>query len=110
MLTINGHPVERRSYPNGESLLDCHLSPFNGDDEFRFTYLDDADLIQLYLMARHFHVDGSRSHLIIEYMPYSRLDRVEDPYRVFTLKYIADFINGLGPPSPRRTSGQPANG
>ena len=38
---------------------------------------------------------GRNVHLIIPYMPYSRMDRTEG-HTVFTLKYFANIINGLG--------------
>lgn len=58
-----------------------------------FKYICDSDLIDLYFVKKYLDTRTSnRIFLRILYMPYSRMDRVEND-SAFTLKYVCDFIN-----------------
>lgn len=98
MITLNGHPIEIERYPNGESRIDVDPIHVKGRGNFvRFGYHKDGDLLHLAMVAHHIEADrdpGSR--LFIEYMPYSRMDRVKECHQVFTLKTVCELINGLG--------------
>lgn len=91
MIKLNGKVVEFGAYPNGETLIKEPIFA-NTNNTIELTYVTDADLIRLMLVKRH--LAKAPTHLTIRYMPYSRMDRVE-PYGVFTLKHVADFINWL---------------
>ena len=104
MIKLNGTDLEFGKFPNGETNVvmskmgwclgwtPSAVKPL----VITLKYENDADLIHLMFVKRHLDtiLPVSRKKLVITYMPYSRMDRVEDD-SVFTLKYIAEFINGL---------------
>ena len=103
MIKINGIVLPVKEYPNGESRLECDSinDILKRENVFNVSlrYESDKDLMQLYFLKRHIEDTvkwGSDVNLIICYMPYSRMDRVENSGFAFTLKYIVEFINGLG--------------
>lgn len=64
-----------------------------------FKWENDADLMHLYMFTKYLEQLGIKnnvSFLEIAYLPYSRMDRVEEGHsNMFSLKYIAEFINNL---------------
>ncbi|UVD36998.1 ribose-phosphate pyrophosphokinase [Staphylococcus phage SYL] len=64
-----------------------------------FKWETDADLMHLYMCTKYLEQLGIKnnvSFLEIAYLPYSRMDRVEEGHsNMFSLKYIAEFINNL---------------
>lgn len=98
MLKINGYSVRVDTFPNGETRISgadlkhrCRESLTN---VLELKYESDKDLIHMMFIKKHLDAIGARCWLHIHYMPYSRQDRVEDN-SMFTLKYIANFINSL---------------
>jgi ribose-phosphate pyrophosphokinase len=93
MMLLNGKEVEFKQFPNGETLVpdDIKLMMVN---RISFKYENDSDLIKLMLLKKF--MDGAELPTVLDmyYMPYSRMDRSEEG-SVFTLKYIANFINDL---------------
>lgn len=102
MIWLNGIQLEFETFPNGETkvngeLIQTALLKQLIDEMYimQFKYEKDSDLIQLMFVKRHLDsITHNKSQLEIHYMPYSRMDRVEG-YSVFTLKYMAEFINSL---------------
>jgi ribose-phosphate pyrophosphokinase len=105
MIWINDVLIENKRFPNNEILLDAvgilKASKFGMLKEpvIRFKYRTDSDLIELF-MTKNYLSDklktGARIYLEIMYMPYSRMDRIKDEKDAFTLRYISNFINGMG--------------
>lgn len=100
MIILNGQKVEFEQFPNGETKLvkdslfkDTKISTYA---YISFKYESDNDLIKLMLVKRYLDEVKImfRTSLTIYYMPYSRMDRVEND-SAFTLKYVAEFINNL---------------
>lgn len=98
MIWLNKKELHFSQFPNGESNVYAedfkHL--VKSSNTIHFKYESDQDLIHLMFVKKHldtFVVDYT--NLIIFYMPYSRMDRSEKG-SVFTLKYVAEFINELG--------------
>lgn len=98
MIKINGIEVVFKTFPNGETRIveESFFQAVDFGNTVSFKYENDSDLIKLLLVKKylddtHF---GHPNHLIIYYMPYSRMDRSEND-SPFTLKYVASFINGL---------------
>lgn len=64
-----------------------------------FKWESDADLMHLYMFTKYLEQLGIKnnvSFLEIAYLPYSRMDRIEEGHsNMFSLKYIAEFINNL---------------
>lgn len=98
MIKFNDKEVVFEKFPNGETHL-IHES-LESNDEFErvyFKYEDDSDLVKLIILKNYLDevkFYNSAIVLILSYMPYSRMDRSEN-YSPFTLKYIANVINGL---------------
>lgn len=96
MIKLNGTKIEFGQFPNGETNVgkigECRFL-----QTITLKYESDADLIHLMFVQRHLKTisPSNPTKLVITYMPYSRMDRVEGD-SVFTLKYIAEFINSLG--------------
>lgn len=98
MILIDGREIEFMKFPNGETKLieDVIIGYVSIPQNVHFKYESDESLIQLMLVKRYLDSLGYPSPtLTIYYMPYSRMDRSENQ-SAFTLKYVADFINGLG--------------
>lgn len=97
MIALNGVTLTFKSFPNGETLVDGgEIVKLAGDsNELDFKYENDGDLIQLMFVKKYLDDHGLSASLLVRYMPYSRMDRVEE-HSVFTLKYTAAFLNGLG--------------
>lgn len=98
MIYVNGKKIKFNRFPNGETLVDGNelLFAAQGDivNEIGFKYQEDSDLIKLMFVKKHLDEHNLLSKLVIYYMPYSRMDRVEGN-SVFTLKHVAEFINDL---------------
>ncbi|WP_459198552.1 ribose-phosphate pyrophosphokinase [Bacillus subtilis] len=92
MILLNGKVVNFKTFPNGELLLKKEEVISNTKYHISFKYENDGDLIKLLILKKFLKQEAD---LTIYYMPYSRMDRSEDG-SPFTLKYIAEFINGLG--------------
>lgn len=98
MILINNKEVNFTVFPNGETHIDSiqfyQLCKDPDNCNVSFKYESDSDLIKLMFVKRHLDTLNLDSNLIIYYMPYSRMDRTEGE-KVFTLKYVAEFINSL---------------
>jgi ribose-phosphate pyrophosphokinase len=96
LISLNGEPLEFRTFPNGETLVNGEQILSFADDSniVSFKYENDGDLIKLMFVKSFLDDHRYKADLIIYYMPYSRMDRVEGS-SVFTLKYIANFINAM---------------
>lgn len=97
MIKLNGNVVEFGSYSNKETSFILNPDFIESDTNIViYKYDGDHSLIHLMLLKKELdlYAPKSISALIISYMPYSRLDRSVENI-VFTLKHVADFINGL---------------
>jgi ribose-phosphate pyrophosphokinase len=98
MIKLNGITVDFGQFPNGETYIDLPETSYNTDENtVEMKFISDIDFIQLKFVKDS--IDSkvgpfASSKLIMKYMPYSRMDRVENN-RLFTLKSVADFINSL---------------
>lgn len=100
MILLNGKELKLSTFPNGETCV-------NGGEiqklfvgmsihicNITLKYENDSDLIKLMFVKKYLDNFRLKSFLTVTYFPYSRMDRVEGD-SVFTLKYIANFINSL---------------
>ncbi|MFX3632648.1 MAG: ribose-phosphate pyrophosphokinase [Candidatus Pristimantibacillus sp.] len=96
MILLNDEKVQFEVFPNGETRIPEKQIRENllAKNHIAFKYEDDSDLIKLLLLKKYLDDLDTQAQLQIQYMPYSRMDRREDN-SAFTLKYVADFINGL---------------
>src|SRR5205085_11674442 len=98
MILINGQEIQFETFPNGETRInqDSFFNALEFGVTVQFHYTNDSDLIKLMFVKKYLDdiQEGHPNHLIITYMPYSRMDRSENDFP-FTLKYVTEFINGL---------------
>lgn len=100
MITINGWEIDKCkiTYPNGEigyivdcSCEDCIPTIYYVYDPSRV----QEDMVDLYFISCHLKENRIKPHLVMSYVPFSRMDRVKEYREVFTLKHFAKFINSL---------------
>ncbi len=98
MILLNGKELNFTQFPNGETNVPHKqiksLYAYGHTNIITLKYENDVDLIRLMFIKKHLDKLTNRIKLVIAYMPYSRMDRVEND-SVFTLKYVAEFINSL---------------
>jgi len=97
MIKLNDVEIVFEKFPNGETrMLSTDIKDtVKNDNKISFKYGDDSDLIKLMFLKEYLNEHfESKNHLLIYYMPYSRMDRVEGD-SAFTLKYVTSFINSL---------------
>lgn len=90
-------------FPNGEINFKYNDLEYLVEKDLRFDVFfkweSDADLMHLYMFTKYTEQLGIKDKaefLDIAYVPYSRMDRVEEGHsNMFSLKYIAEFINSL---------------
>lgn len=90
-------------FPNGEINFKYDDLKYLVEGDLRFDVFfkweNDADLMHLYMFTKYLEQLGIKDRaefLDIAYLPYSRMDRVEEGHsNMFSLKYIAEFINNL---------------
>lgn len=94
MIRVNNKEIDMRHFPDGTMLI-----KYLADLEYAtITWLYDSDeeCMGVYFLTKHLHTHGvKRIDLFMPYIPNARMDRVKNPDEVFTLKYFAEFINGL---------------
>jgi ribose-phosphate pyrophosphokinase len=93
MILLNGEIAKFEKFPNGEVKFITKGLKSYPINQVTLKYEDDSDLIKLMFVSQFLGQNYNELH--IDYMPYSRMDRVEDG-SFFTLKYVCDFINILG--------------
>lgn len=97
MIKLNNVEIDFKMFPNKEKkvLIDEYMISPSGNNKIIFKWEGDEDLISLMFVKRW--IDGvlprQTNELLIAYMPYSRMDRVED--ECFTLKYVCEIINAM---------------
>lgn len=94
MIQLNGIEVKFEKFPNGETKFETNQLITLNYNRVVFRYESDAELINLLFIKKFLDNMGGSVELIIAYMPYSRMDRVEGEI-FFTLKYVCEFINDL---------------
>lgn len=95
--------IVTEKFPNGEINFKYDDLKYLIEKDLRFDVFfkweSDADLIHLYMFTKYIEQLGIKDKaefLDIAYVPYSRMDRVEEGHsNMFSLKYIAEFINSL---------------
>ena len=95
MLKYNGKTVEINYFPDGTLLMKEVVE--NGEKAvITWLYENNEELLALYFLTHHIRSKGvKRIELQLPYIPNARQDRVKAGEDVFTLKYFAEFINGL---------------
>lgn len=96
MILLNGKAVAIGSFPDGTMLVKQNI-PEAEKITLSWFYENDRETLAVLYLANHLKAHGCRNvHLYMPYIPNARQDRVKDQEDVFTLKYFAGLINGLG--------------
>lgn len=99
MLYINKQLVEFITFPNNERRLDLSqelldLKPGLMNDVYWY-YENDESIFELFLLDDAIHSLGQAYSLYIGYMPYSRMDRVQNPGTAFSLDVLTRMITQM---------------
>ena len=93
--------VIQGKFPNGETYVDLGDIDFSGYIDQRFWKISiyfesNDDLVNLLLLSKQLrkNTPSVKQILILNYMPYSRMDREINGFS-FSLKYVSGFINNL---------------
>ena len=107
MIYLNGKKVEFIEFPNKEHRLDLpedmlnkvpKNTPFqafhitNRANTVYWKYENDASIFELLLLDDAIHSYKQVYNLYIGYMPYSRMDRVQEKGTAFSLKILTNLI------------------
>lgn len=96
MILLDNYKVKFGNFPNGERNLNFNTIQVHSESTIILKYESDQDLMDLFILKSYMDstLCQNRYRLLITYMPYSRMDRVNQFY-TFNLKYISNFINML---------------
>lgn len=99
MLYINKQLVEFITFPNNERRLDLSpelldLKPGLMNDVYWY-YENDESIFELFLLDDAIRSLGQAYSLYIGYMPYSRMDRVQNPGTAFSLDVLTRMITQM---------------
>lgn len=92
MITLNKKVVEFITFPNNERRLDLDESLLNDDNKVLWKYENDGSIFELLLFNSSMRQLGATYELVIAYMPYSRMDRVEKQSTAFSLKALTELL------------------
>lgn len=100
MIKLNGRVVEFKAFPNNEEFADIqeeHFQLMSKGNQIVFKFENNAEIFHLICLKKFLdNVSyGTPCHLILPYVPYSRMDRQENK-RLFTLKFFCETINEMG--------------
>lgn len=101
MIILDGKKIAINKFPDGTLLLKESIQPYinNNCREVRIVwhFENNEEMVAIMFLTRHLQSNGVVFvHLVMPYIPNARQDRVKTNEDVFTLKYFAEFINGLG--------------
>lgn len=92
MILLNNHPVEFTTFPNNERRLDVNIEHLLDDNTVIWHYKDDTSIFELLLFNKSMTQLDETYELIIAYMPYSRMDRVQDDATAFSLEMFVSIL------------------
>ena len=96
MILLNNKEIKVTKFPNGESLVDTSLLNSLLSVEsviLTLRFESNEDILNLIFIARHLQGNHEYPNLVIDYMPYSRMDRSQNG-SCFTLRHLCEiFIN-----------------
>ncbi len=96
MIKLNGIEVQIGAFPDGTMLIKQDI-PDEKEITLSWYYESDRETLAVIYLANHLRAHGKDNlYLYMPYIPNARQDRVKTHEDVFTLKYFAKLINGLG--------------
>ncbi len=94
MITLNKTPVTFGNFPNRESNLPLDKLNVLAYNKIQWSYESEVDIVRLAILKDFLDTQGTKSHLVIRYMPHSRMDRTNSSYAM-SLKTITTMINNM---------------
>lgn len=103
MIKINNIIIEPHIFASGETQINLPEEMiFNKNTTIQWFYRGDNSILELLqtlsiFNSYEFKLNNNINHLslIINYMPYARMDRTQSDKQAFSLKLISDMINSL---------------
>jgi len=100
MIKVNGEEYIYGFFPDGTLLMRFKVDEDINNIQYRLTWDFETLTEQIVLQNLVWHIKeknpNARITLHLDYTPNARLDRIEKPDDIFTLKYFARVINELG--------------
>ena len=94
MIKVNNEVVEIKRFPDG--TLNIKGNPELEDEVvIAWHYDNDAEFMTLSFLTKYYQSHGCEVSLYLPYVPNARMDRIENPEDIFTLKYFGEMINSL---------------
>lgn len=95
MIYLNKHEVKYVTFPNNERRLDLNKDLLATDNNVLWKYENDSSIFELFLFDDAMKSLGSTYTLTIGYMPYSRMDRIQNPGTAFSLDVLTRLMSQL---------------
>lgn len=95
MIKLEKEVIKTGKFPDGTLLLK-QKAPKQKEVTITWLFENNEEMVTLLFLVKHLRTQGmEKIHLKMPYIPNGRQDRVKTKEDVFTLKYFAEFINGL---------------
>jgi ribose-phosphate pyrophosphokinase len=99
MILVNSQEVKITKFPNRESLVDTSFMTYvyesASDVKVTLRYKTDEDLVHVLFVIGHIkEVTKANIELVLDYMPYSRMDRSQNN-SCFTLKHTVTLLTSF---------------
>lgn len=95
MIKVNNTPVELGHFPDGTFHLKGNPALAETTVILSWHYENDAEFMALAFLTKYYQVRRNKVVLYMPYVPNARMDRIETPEDIFTLKYFGKLINSL---------------
>ena len=92
MLKLNNNEVTFVTFPNNERRLDLNEENLRENNTITWKYENDSSIFELLLADNVMTQLNHTYDLVITYMPYSRMDRVEKTNTAFSLNVLANLL------------------
>lgn len=92
MILLNDHPVEFITFPNNERRLDVNEEHLSDNNIVVWHYKDDNSIFELLLFNKSMTQLEETYELVIAYMPYSRMDRIQEGGTAFSLDMLVSIL------------------
>lgn len=95
MIYLNKHKVEYVTFPNKERRLDLNKELLTTKNNILWKYEDDSSIFELFLFDDAMKSLDATYTLTIGYMPYSRMDRIQNLGTAFSLDILTRLMSQL---------------
>lgn len=93
VIKLNNNEVTLVTFPNKERRLDLNEEHLNVNNIITWKYENDSSIFELLLADNVMTQLNHTYDLVITYMPYSRMDRVEKTNTAFSLDVLANLLS-----------------